>query len=482
MTYPCVSQKKPWYRQAAAVIPRHLVLKSTVTTGFISVFFAAYFYLLRHPAYPTTLMPVTALDRLIGFEPLALPLYVSLWVYVSILPVFFGTRRELLLYGLSMTLMCVIGLSIFYFWPTAAPAPDINWTQYPDMDLLKNIDASGNACPSLHVATAFFSGFWFHRLLRRFGGPMWILMLNWTWCIGIIYSTLAIRQHVAVDVAAGLVLGGAGCLAVHVLPSAVAGRIAPSHAARRPAMNLSATAFVKHLISRAAAPYKSSGTLAWHFACGKLGGDPVFVHLLAAGLLMGRARILDIGCGQGLLTSWLLAAQASAAHGEWPAVWPAAPQASLVRGIELMARDVTRAERALIQAVNAGQAEFVQADMCSSDFGQTDAVVILDVLHYVPFAAQDDVLQRVRQSLAPGGVLLLRVGDAAAGLPFAISNWVDHAVTRLRGHRLGTLYCRPLAAWKTALQKLGFVVEALAMSQGTPFANVLLVARLPPAS
>ena len=247
-------------------------------------------------------------------------------------------------------------------------------------------------------------------------------------------------------------------------------------------MNLSATAFVKHLISRAAAPYKSSGTLAWHFACGKLGGDPVFVHLLAAGLLTGRARILDIGCGQGLLASWLLAAQASAAHGKWPAVWPAAPQASLVRGIELMAPDVTRAERALAQAVNAGQAEFVQADMCNSDFGQTDAVVILDVLHYVPFAAQDDVLQRVRQSLAPGGVLLLRVGDAAAGLPFAISNWVDHAVTRLRGHRLGTLYCRPLAAWKTALQKLGFVVEALAMSQGTPFANVLLVARLPPAS
>ncbi len=247
-------------------------------------------------------------------------------------------------------------------------------------------------------------------------------------------------------------------------------------------MNLSATAFVKHLISRAAAPYKSSGTLAWHFACGKLGGDPVFVHLLTAGLLVGRARILDIGCGQGLLTSWLLAAQASAALGEWPAAWPATPQACLVRGIELMARDVTRAERALAQAVNAGQAEFVQADMCSSDFGQTDAVVILDVLHYVPFAAQDDVLQRVRQSLAPGGVLLLRVGDAAAGLPFAISNWVDHAVTRLRGHRLGTLYCRPLAAWKTALQKLGFVVEARAMSQGTPFANVLLVARLPPAS
>ena len=210
------SQKTPWYRQAAGVIPEHLVLKSIGTTVFISVFFFAYFHVLRHPAYPTTVMPVIWLDRLISFEPLALPAYLSLWLYVSLLPAFFATRPELYRYGLAMTLMCVFGLSIFYFWPTAAPAPDIDWTQYPEMDFLKNIDASGNALPSLHVATAVFSGIWFHHLLRRFGGPLWILMLNWTWCIAIIYSTLAVRQHVTVDVAAGLVLGGvAAWLSLH---------------------------------------------------------------------------------------------------------------------------------------------------------------------------------------------------------------------------------------------------------------------------
>ncbi len=210
------SQKTPWYRQAAGVIPEHLVLKSIGTTVFISVFFFAYFHVLRHPAYPTTVMPVIWLDRLISFEPLALPAYLSLWLYVSLLPAFFATRPELYRYGLAMTLMCVFGLSIFYFWPTAAPAPDIDWTQYPEMDFLKNIDASGNALPSLHVATAVFSGVWFHHLLRRFGGPLWILMLNWTWCIAIIYSTLAVRQHVTVDVAAGLVLGGvAAWLSLH---------------------------------------------------------------------------------------------------------------------------------------------------------------------------------------------------------------------------------------------------------------------------
>ena len=200
--------RAPWHRQVAATIPMHPYLKGIGTTVFISLFFVAYFYVLRHPAYTPTVMPATWLDRLIGFQPLALPVYLSLWLYVSLLPAFFSARAELYRYGLSMMLMCVAGLCIFYFWPTAAPAPDIDWSRYPDMRFLKNIDAAGNACPSLHVATAFFSGIWFQHLMRRFGAPLWILMINWIWCIAIVYSTVAVRQHVAVDAMAGLVLGG----------------------------------------------------------------------------------------------------------------------------------------------------------------------------------------------------------------------------------------------------------------------------------
>lgn len=247
-------------------------------------------------------------------------------------------------------------------------------------------------------------------------------------------------------------------------------------------MNPKPSVFIKNLIALAAAPYKPVGFYTWCFAKGKLGGDPVFVHLLATGLLAGRSRILDIGCGQGLLSSWLLAAKACAARGQWPAAWLPAPSAAHVRGLELMAHDVERAERALAGAVQEGQVDFLQGDMCRTAFNTADAVVILDVLHYVPVPAQDDVLQRVRNALAPGGVLLLRVGDAAAGLPFSISNWVDHVVTTLRGHRLRALHCRTITEWTAVLQKLGFVVEAKAMSQGTPFANVLLVARLPAAA
>jgi membrane-associated phospholipid phosphatase len=139
-----------------------------------------------------------------------LPLYASLWVYVSLPPALLATRRELYGYGGAMAVTCVAGLVIFFFWPTAVPAADIDWAQYPHVDFLKNIDAAGNACPSLHVATAIFSGVWLHYLLRRFGSPLWILIFNWVWCIGIVYSTMATRQHVVVDVVAGLALGTMG--------------------------------------------------------------------------------------------------------------------------------------------------------------------------------------------------------------------------------------------------------------------------------
>ncbi len=196
-----------WHRQIAAVIFRHALLKAFGTTLFISLFFSAYFYLLKNPIHPSTVMPTIWLDHLVGFAPQTVFVYVSLWLYVSLPPALLSTKRELYAYGASIAATCIAALLIFCFWPTSVPASGIDWSKYPDVDFLKNMDASGNACPSLHVVTAVFSGIWLHRLLRGFGSPLWLLTLNWAWCMAIVYSTLATRQHVAVDVLAGLALG-----------------------------------------------------------------------------------------------------------------------------------------------------------------------------------------------------------------------------------------------------------------------------------
>lgn len=210
-----LTRQKSWYLQIAAVIFKHVYLKAIGTMLFIGVFFSVYFYLLKHPAYPLTTMPTIWLDHLVGFTPQSLPIYVSLWLYVSLPPALLTTRRELYIYGMYIAATCLAALTIFYFWPTSVPVANINWALYPDMNSLKSMDASGNACPSLHVVTAIFSVLWLHHLLRRFDSPLWVLILNWVWCIAIVYSTIATRQHVAVDVLAGIALGvPAACLSL----------------------------------------------------------------------------------------------------------------------------------------------------------------------------------------------------------------------------------------------------------------------------
>lgn len=152
-------------------------------------------------------MPETALDRLIGFQPAALLPYVSLWLYVGIPPALLYGLRELVAYGCWIAALCIAGLACFYFWPTAIPPILIDTTQYPGFAVIQGLDAAGNACPSLHVATAAFSAIWLDRLLGEIGAARTVRAGNWLWFALIAWSTLAIKQHVALDVLAGLLLG-----------------------------------------------------------------------------------------------------------------------------------------------------------------------------------------------------------------------------------------------------------------------------------
>ncbi len=231
----------------------------------------------------------------------------------------------------------------------------------------------------------------------------------------------------------------------------------------------------------ACAPYRRAGHWARHWARGKLGHDPVFRAMLERGDLPAGARVLDIGCGQGLMAALLQASADMARRGDWPASWPAAPSATAYTGIELMPLDVARGQAALQGLALAPR--LVCADMRDAALPDSDLVLMLDVLHYVEHAAQEALLRRVRDALAasPGpGRLLLRAGDAAEQGRFAISQWVDRIVTGVRGHRMPPTWGRPLAAWTALLRGLGFAVQAVPMSRGTPFANVLLVADLAP--
>ena len=220
---------------------------------------------------------------------------------------------------------------------------------------------------------------------------------------------------------------------------------------------MSAESF-RALARRAAALYPANDRYARHFAFGKLTRDPVFRHLWENQLIAAGARILDLGCGQALVGALLTA-------GEHPGNWR-------YRGIDSARRDIERARAAL-----PAQCEVVESDLRTAPLSVADAVLLIDVLHYIEPAAQDDLLRRVREALAPGGVLILRIADASPGLRFRITEAVDLAATRLRGWRVKRLHSVPLAERRRQLEGHGFAVEERPMSEGTPFANVLLLAR-----
>jgi SAM-dependent methyltransferase len=226
------------------------------------------------------------------------------------------------------------------------------------------------------------------------------------------------------------------------------------------------------VVARAAERFRASGKFAYYFARGKLRTDPVFATVLVQELLPKAPRLLDLGCGQGLVAAWLDAAKQCHLSGHWPEQWAAPARPVSIRGIEIDANEVRRAQRALH-----GVALIECADLRSAPLTGSDAILMLDVLHYMDLASQQSLIERARTALSDDGVLLVRIGNAAGGLRFAWSRWVDAAIWRLRGRRRIELTFRTLAQWIQLLAGAGFAVKEIPMTGARSFANVLLLAK-----
>ena len=186
---------------------RHLFgLKVFGVTLVTSLFMAGYIHLLRHPWGVPVKMPMTALDAAIPLQPPMMLAYLSLWLYVGIAPGLELRLRDLLAYAAWMSSMCLTGLAIFFFWPTQAPVAPPTGVDFIGFALVTGIDTAANACPSMHVAAAVFAAIRMDESLRRIRAPFWLLAISALWCACIVYSTLAVKQHVVLDLLGGAAL------------------------------------------------------------------------------------------------------------------------------------------------------------------------------------------------------------------------------------------------------------------------------------
>lgn len=228
--------------------------------------------------------------------------------------------------------------------------------------------------------------------------------------------------------------------------------------------------FRERLVEAAARPYLRAGQVPYYFARGKLRQDPIFFALLAKGVFPDRGLLTDLGCGQGSLIAMLLAARDAYAKHDWPGDWPAPPSALELYGFDLRPAAVRSAN-----AAYGDRARISVGDVRTADIPPSDAVAILDVLHYIHPDEQVAVLKRVHRALPPGGRFVTRVGDAGAGFRFLLTRIGDQLITMLRGSLWPRFYGRSAREWQTLVERVGFEVRAEQMDQGTPFANVMLV-------
>jgi uncharacterized protein (DUF2062 family)/trans-aconitate methyltransferase len=230
---------------------------------------------------------------------------------------------------------------------------------------------------------------------------------------------------------------------------------------------------IEALLEESACHYLKPGMLHWEFARGKLRHDPVYFSLLRQGLLPPEGRLLDLGCGRGIVFALVLGARELWAKGKYPHGWALPPPRLTFHGIEGRPRTAEAAREALED-----RAEIVTGDLRALDYPQADAVLLLDVLHYLPAADQEAVLAKAVAALHPGGVLFLREANAAAGWRFTATRAQERLSALLRRHWGQRFHYRSAGEWGDLLEGLGLTVDAQPMGMGTPYGNVLVVGNL----
>jgi uncharacterized protein (DUF2062 family)/trans-aconitate methyltransferase len=230
---------------------------------------------------------------------------------------------------------------------------------------------------------------------------------------------------------------------------------------------------VEALLERTAYRYLDTGMFNWEFVRGKLRHDPVYFNLLRRGFLPSEGRLLDLGCGRGILLALLLTAREQQEKGEYPEGWTPPPILDL-HGIEGRPKDAEAARHALGE-----HATIETADLREATFHPSEAVLLLDVLHYLPASGQKDLLARVARTLTPGGVLLIRDADAAAGARFTATRLQERFMALARRHWKQRFHYRSAAEWRNLLEGLGLETDEEPMGMGTPYGNVLIAARKP---
>ncbi len=191
-----------------AAVVAQLGLKLRVFLGLTAGICLPYFGLQAAAWSPARTMPTTPLDAWVGFEPAWAPIYLSICALVPLFPLLTRERESLLRFARGLVWLCVPCFVVFLLVPVEGPsraglgsAGSYAW--------LISVDTTRNAFPSLHAGLTVYCFLYGWRALgSRLAQPARsaFLLASVAWGAAILFSTLATKQHWALDIAAGALL------------------------------------------------------------------------------------------------------------------------------------------------------------------------------------------------------------------------------------------------------------------------------------
>jgi membrane-associated phospholipid phosphatase len=195
-----------------ARVRTELRLKVQLSAALALGFCVPYFVLQAMPLFPVRTLPLSSIDRAVGFSPGWIWVYQSVYLLLAGVPWLAGERGTLRRYARGFALLSVIGFICFLCVPIAAPRPaDVPTTGM--FGLLVSYDGVLNSLPSLHCALAAYSVLLARRLCRESASAAVRVVVPVglaAWCLAIAYATLATKQHYFVDVPPGILLAWLG--------------------------------------------------------------------------------------------------------------------------------------------------------------------------------------------------------------------------------------------------------------------------------
>lgn len=147
----------------------------------------------------------SSFDDLIPFIKYFIYFYISWYVFIFVVPYVISLydKEKFYKYISTAVVSLMIALIIFVLFPTIMTRPLITDTDFTSkiITLLYQVSSPSKCIPSLHVV---FSVMFVLPLIKDKKMPRWFKVLTWIFTIGIILSTLFIKQHMIYDVISGI--------------------------------------------------------------------------------------------------------------------------------------------------------------------------------------------------------------------------------------------------------------------------------------